>query len=307
MPSAFRQTTIRPWLDIRCRMIRAIRHFFEEAGYLEMETPIRIPAPAPETHIDCFASESWFLHASPELCMKRMLAAGYERIFQICRVLRKGERGARHLPEFTLLEWYTAGQDYRHMMAQCEALILSVAETLFAGASLNYQGRVIDLSPPWDRLTVGEAFVRHTPVTMEAALAEGRFDEWMGFSIEPNLGWERPVFLCDYPAACGSLARKSPSNPDVVERFELYIAGVELCNAFSELCDPAEQRRRFLEEQAARLRLGKTVYPMPESFLNALSAMPPATGNALGIDRLAMLLADRTTIDDVSAFVPEEA
>ena len=302
----YRQTTIRPWLDIRCRMIRAIRRFFEEAGYLEIETPIRISAPAPEAHIDTFASESWFLHASPELCMKRLLAAGYNRIFQICRVMRKGERGARHLPEFTLLEWYTADADYRHMMAQSEALIRYVAEALFGEPRLQVQGQVIDLTPPWKRLTVAEAFLRHTPVSVEKALSEGRFDEWMGLAIEPNLGRKKPVFLYDYPTACGSLARKSPTNPDVVERFELYIAGIELCNAFSELCDPIEQRHRFEQEHAIRSRLGKAPYPSPEPFLEALAHMPPATGNALGIDRLAMLFADRASIDEVTAFTPEE-
>lgn len=304
---AYRQSTIRPWLNIRSRMIRAIRRFFEEAGYLEVETPIRIPAPAPEVHIDTFASESWFLHASPELCMKRLLAAGYSRIFQICRVMRKGERGARHLPEFTLLEWYTANEDYRHMMAQTEALIRFAAEALSGEARLKYQGKTIHLDPPWERLTVAEAFFRHTPVTVEEALSTGRFDEWMGLEIEPNLGWGKPVFLCDYPTACGSLARKSPANPDVVERFELYIAGIELCNAFSELCDPIEQRQRFGQEHACRSLLGKAPYPSPEPFLEALSHMPPATGNALGIDRLAMLFADRASIDDVTAFTPEEA
>ncbi len=305
--SSYRQTTIRPWLDIRCRMIRAIRRFFEEAGYLEVETPIRIPAPAPEAHIDTFASESWFLHASPELCMKRLLAAGYDRIFQICRVMRKGERGTKHLPEFTLLEWYTAGEDYRHMMTQCEDLIRSVAMVLFGEPRLKVQGQEIDLTSPWERLTVAEAFLRYTPVSVEKALLEGRFDEWMGLSIEPNLGKGKPVFLCDYPTACGSLARKSPVDPKVVERFELYIAGIELCNAFSELCDPVEQRQRFEQEHALRCRLGKAPYPSPEPFLEALSHMPPATGNALGIDRLAMLFADRVSIDDVTAFTPEEA
>lgn len=304
--TSYRQTTIRPWLDIRSRMIRAIRGFFETSGYLEVETPIRIPAPAPEAHIDTFTSEHWFLHASPELCMKRLLAAGYSRIFQICRVMRKAERGTRHLPEFTLLEWYTAHADYRHMMDQTEALIRHTVLRLFGTPCLHYQGQTIDLDPPWERLTVAEAFFRYTPVSVEKALSEGRFDEWMGLAIEPNLGREKPVFLNEYPTACGSLARKSPTHPDVVERFELYIAGIELCNAFSELCDPVEQRQRFEKEHAIRSRLGKPPYPSPEPFLEALAHMPPATGNALGIDRLAMLVADRAVIDEVTAFTPEE-
>jgi lysyl-tRNA synthetase class 2 len=293
-------------LRLRADVLRALRAFFHRQGYLEVETPVRIPAPAPETHIDAQPSGSWYLHTSPELCMKQLLAAGYGRIYQICHCFREAERGRRHLPEMTLLEWYTARADYTHMMAQCEALLVSVTQELGIGLHLTYQGKTVDLSPPWQRLTVARAFERFAPLSMAQALRSDRFDEIMGIEIEPRLGWEQPVILYDYPAARGALARRKKDRPDLAERFELYIAGIELCNAFSELTDPQEQRQRFWADGRARRQRGKPTYPLPEPFLGAMQRMPEATGNALGVDRLMMLLADRPCIDDVVAFVPEE-
>ncbi|MDJ0888814.1 MAG: EF-P lysine aminoacylase EpmA [Desulfobacterales bacterium] len=301
----YRQQQIRGNLERRARLLAAVRAFFATAGYLEVETPVRIPTVAPEAHIDPLATDGWYLHTSPELAMKRLLAAGYPRIFQICRCFRREERGGRHLPEFTLLEWYTANKDYRHMMAQTEALVRHAVIGI-NGRELVFQGRVVDLAAPFDRMAVGEAFARWAGCTPEEALAADRFDEIVGLEIEPRLGWKRPAFLYDYPAACAALARLRPDRPAVAERFELYIGGIELCNGFSELADADEQRRRFTAERDLRRRDGRSHPPMPEPFLAALTDMPPAAGNALGIDRLAMLLADTTVIDDVSAFVPEE-
>jgi lysyl-tRNA synthetase class 2 len=181
-----------------------------------------------------------------------------------------------------------------------------VAQTSGHGGQLHFQERRIDLQGPFERLRVDDAFRMFAGGTPEAALSDGRFDEIVGCTIEPRLGWERPVFLYDYPAACAALARLKPDQPIVAERFELYIAGIELCNGFSELNDPEEQRRRFLDELQARQQAGRPSGPLPERFLAALDRMPPATGNALGVDRLMMLLADTLTIDDVTAFVPEE-
>ena len=301
-----RQATIQTNLHLRARLLAAIRTFFVGEDFLEVETPVRIPAPAPEAHIDAQASGDWFLHTSPELCMKRLLATGYKRIFQICRCFRKGERGGRHLPEMTLLEWYASGWDYLDMMQQCERLIGCLAEELEIGSRLTYRGHVIDLAPPWQRLSVSAAFRRYAALTVEQALARDCFDEVMGIDIEPQLGMDRPVFLYDYPAACGALARLKPTDSTVAERFELYIAGLELCNAFSELTDPEEQRDRFARENRTRETLGKLAYPTAERFLTALEAMPAAAGNALGLDRLAMLVADAGSIDEVVAFTPEE-
>lgn len=306
MTMTYRQTACLPNLRLRARIIRTVRQFFTEHDYLEVETPIRIPAPASEAHIDAQPSGGWFLQTSPELCMKRLLAAGYPRIFQICKCFRRNERGRRHIPELTLLEWYTTGADYKGMMTQCEVLIGAVARVAGSGDMLRYQGRRIDLTPPWPRLTVAEAFDNLSSVSVEEALKENRFDEVMGLVIEPQFGIDKPVFLYDYPAACGALARLKPEDCRLAERFELYIGGLELCNAFTELTDPTEQRLRFEEERKMRRLAGKSVYPMPEKFLSALQDMPAAAGNALGIDRLVMLFADTTEIDDVVAFTPEE-
>jgi elongation factor P--(R)-beta-lysine ligase len=292
-------------LRLRAAMIRAIRRFFLDQDFLEIETPLRIPAPAPEPHIDAIASGEWFLQTSPELCMKRLLAAGYPKIFQICRCFRAGERGDRHLPEFTMLEWYRAEADYRTLMDDCEVLITRVAGELGLSGAVSRQGRRIDLTPPWERITVREAFARYASLTIEEALRRESFDEIMVSEIEPHLGGERPVFLYEYPAALGALARVKPDDPDLAERFELYIASLEMANAFSELTDAAEQRRRFEEAARERRRNNRPAYPMPERFLEALSRMPPSAGIALGVDRLAMIFADRAGIDAVVAFPPE--
>ncbi|MCE5265617.1 MAG: EF-P lysine aminoacylase GenX [Deltaproteobacteria bacterium] len=292
-------------LLLRDRMIRAIRRFFQERDFLEVETPLRIPAPAPESHVDAVASDGWFLHTSPELCMKRLLAAGFPRIFQLCKCFRAEERGDRHLPEFTILEWYRGGTDYRTLMDDCEALVQDVAAALNLGSALPWQGREIDLKAPWERITVSEAFARYTKTTAAEALSRDRFDEILTAEIEPHLGARRPIFLYEYPAELGALARAKEGDPRVAERFELYIAGMEMANAFSELTDPGEQRRRFEAAAHDRQQTGKLPYPMPEPFLAALSQMPPSAGIALGVDRLAMLFADKRRIDEVVAFTPE--
>ena len=306
--SSFRQARIHANLRLRASAIRAARAFFDGLGFLEVETPNRIPAPAPEAHIDPQPAGDAYLHTSPELCMKRLLAAGYDQIYQLSRCHRQGERGHRHLPEFTLLEWYVARMDYTAMMAQTESLICTVAAACQPEqpTRLRYQGQTIDLTPPWQCLTVNEAFQRYAPLSMNAALAENRFDEVVAVTIEPQLGLNKPLFLCDYPIECGALAQPKAEAPHLVERFELYICGLELCNAFGELIDPGEQRRRFDAERKFRQAAGKPTAPLPEPFLEALAHMPPAAGNALGVDRLVMLLADSTDIDAVTAFIPEE-
>lgn len=301
-----RQAAIGDHLARRARIFQAVRAFFCQRDYLEVETPVRIAAPAPEAHIDAQVSGDWYLQTSPELCMKRLLASGYPRLFQICRCFRSKERGRRHLPEFSLLEWYATGCDYTKLMTETEDLIRHVAGSLDTAGAIAYQHRRIHLQKPWDRLTVAEAFVRYSDLPLEQALATGRFDEAIGLQIEPKLGLDKPVFLYDYPAACGALARKKPGKPELAERFELYIAGMELCNAFSELTDAREQRRRFEDERKFRRQMGRDPYPMPEKFLSALACLPACAGNALGLDRLVMLFCDVTDIDSVTAFTPEE-
>ncbi len=302
----YRQAQIKRNLQLRARIIQAIRTFFIDREFLEVETPIRIPAPAPEAHINAVISNDWFLQTSPELCMKQLLAAGYSRIFQICKCFRHMERGAKHLPELTMLEWYHSGCTYMNLMDDCEDLICLVARQINGNDRLCYHGRDIHLATPWTRMPVAAAFHQFASMTMEKALEKGCFDEIMVNDIEPNLGSPTPLFLYDYPASCGALARFKPQNDLLAERFELYIAGIELCNGFSELTDAVEQKARFEKEQRQRKSLGQPVYPMPQKFLNALKDMPEAGGNALGIDRLVMLFCDAVEIDEVVTFTPEE-
>ena len=290
----------------RASILQAIRDFFIAQGFFEVETPHRIPAPAPESHIDATPSGTWFLHTSPELCMKRMLAAGYEKIFQICRCWREGERGGQHIPEFTLLEWYHSGIDYRMLMEECATLIQTVASNVGFVEKIIFRNQAIDLTSPWERIPAREAFHEYSNTSMEEALKNGWFDEVMVRDIEPRLGIRKPTFIYDYPAQRGALARLKPEDKTVAERFELYVGGVELANGFSELVDPEEQRRRFEKENENRRRIGKSAYAMPERFLGELKEMPPSAGIALGIDRLVMILLDAPSIDEVVAFTPEE-
>jgi len=292
----------RQTLTERARIIQEIRNFFIHRGYLEVETPHRIPANAPEAHIDIVASGPWALHTSPELAMKRLLAAGYEQLFQLCRVWRESERGQYHLPEFTLLEWYRAGVDYHALMTECMELFF----VLVPEGKLSRQGRMIDLSMPWQQLTVSEAFSRYASMSLQSALTADRFEEVLTDEVEPHLGKHQPTFLTEYPTSLAALARAKPGEPLVAERFELYIDGLEVANAFSELTDPHEQRSRFDAAEETRRASGKTPYPLPEKFLTELITMPEAAGIALGLDRLIMLLTDSDSIDDVVAFTPDD-
>lgn len=301
-----RQSHRFPSLVRRAAIFQAVRDFFTGQGFLEVDTPIRIPAPAPEPFIEAVTSGEWYLQTSPELCMKRLLAAGYPKLFQICKCFRARERGKRHLEEFTMLEWYAANAGCDDLMHHCEQLFQAVSSRLETGTDLLYQGRRIDLSPPWKRLSVETAFARYAPMTLAEALARDAFDEMIAFEIEPHLGLDKPIFLYDYPAAACPLAAPRPGQPHLAQRFELYVAGLELCNGFFELTDPEEQRKRFSEEINRRNQTGEAITPMPEKFLADLRHMPESAGNALGLDRLVMLFADAAAIDAVVAFTPEE-
>ncbi len=291
---------------LRARIIQAIRQYFIGHAFLEVDTPVRIPAPAPEAHIDAQESGEWFLQTSPELCMKILLASDYPRIFQICKCFRQKERGDLHIPELTLLEWYCPGNTYLEVMGQCEDLIQSVALAAGFNDIIPFQNQKIELKKPWDRMSVADAFKKYAPLPVEEAISTGRFDEIVGCDIEPHLGLEKPLFLFDFPSSKAALSRLKPGSPQIAERFELYMGGIELCNAFTELNDPKEQRSRFEKEIGCRQTAGKRITPMPEKFLRTLEFMPQAAGNALGVDRLVMLFADTKKIDDVVAFTPEE-
>ncbi len=292
-------------LALRSKLIQIVRDFFTGLDFLEIDTPVRIPAPAPEPYIMAHPAGDWYLQTSPELCMKRMLAAGFPKIFQICKCFRKEERGARHLEEFTMLEWYQTDATYHDLMAHCEHLFQFIQAALPIDNGIRYKNHRIDITPPWERLSVSDAFGRHCSLTMDQAIQADKFDEMIAFEIEPNLGLHKPVFLYDYPAAACSLAAPRADRPHLAQRFELYVAGLELCNGFTEQTNPDDQRRLFDEELARRRAGGQDVTPMPERFLHDLHRMPPAAGNALGLDRLVMLFAEADHIDDVVAFPPE--
>ena len=288
-------------LEIRARVLRQLRAFFDARGFVEVETPVRIAAPAPEPHIDCPAAiarpdaaaleRSTFLRASPELQMKKLLAAGMDRIYQIGPCFREGERGRRHSPEFTMLEWYRASADYLDILSDMEALL---AETFGLKGSKGHKG---SNGLKGERITVREAYLRWALWDPFATWDADRFDFDMATKIEPNLP-KGVVFLMDYPPQAASLAKL---RGDVAERWELYVDGMELANAFTELTDPVEQRRRFEEARAERRRLDEADYPLDEEFLDALSRMPPAGGVALGVDRLVMLVCGMDDIATVRA------
>lgn len=281
------------------------RDFFRSMDFFEVETPLRCPSIIPEAHIDPVRSQGAYLQASPELCMKRLLARGADKIFQICKCFRQGERGPRHLPELTLLEWYAAHKTYEDLMDQCQGLLRHIAQGLGTPGRLVYQGASLDLAGAFDRVSVAGAFERFSDISLDEALESGRFDEIISFDIEPHLGATRPCFLYDYPISMASLSAVHPEKPDTAQRFEMYVAGIELANGFTELTDPELQRKRFETENELRVSQGKTKLPVPEKFLSDLALMPPAAGIALGMDRLAMLFCDAPDIEQVVAFPPE--
>lgn len=295
----------------RSMLLHAIRCFFLDRGYLEVDTPIRLPVLIPEVNILPFTSEGWYLQTSPELCMKRLLARGCEKIFQICHCFRKEELGRYHQTEFCMLEWYQAGWDYMDLMTECEAMIRHIClslesfDGLLSATLLQREGQTIRLASPWQRLTVEEAFERYSPVNLWEALEQGRFDELLVETVEPRLGWQMPVFLYDYPSPLASLAKKKQDRPDLAERFELYIGGLELANGFSELTDGEEQRRRFVME-SEKCEQQATTPVLPEKFLDDLEVLGEAAGIALGVDRLLLLLLGNEHLDEVLPFPTSE-
>lgn len=293
-------------LPRRAAMVRALRAALDEGGFVEVETPVRIPAPANEPHIRPPASGRAFLRASPELQMKRLLAAGLGRLYQIGPCFREGERGDRHAPEFTMLEWYRAPGGWEDVLRDGERLVLAAAAALHgAGAArVPFRGGSLDLAAPWERVPVREAYRRWAGWDPVEAWDAERFDLDMALKVEPALPRDRAVVLVGYPAQAASLARLSPDDPRVAERWELYLGGMEIANAFGELADPAEQRRRFEAARDEKIACGETPMPLDEDFLADLARMPPAGGAALGVDRLAMVLLDAPDIDSVRAFLP---
>jgi lysyl-tRNA synthetase class 2 len=305
-----------------------IRAALDREGFVEVETPNLVPSPGTDVYLEAFESSfsgmgsapaaGLFLHTSPEFFMKELLVGGLVRIYQICKAYRNGELTPSHNPEFTILEFYRAYTDFVAIMDDVEMLV----RTVLGASELHFQGDTIDLEGAFERQTVAEVFAATCGLDIlaldsadelrDAAEAVGLgplsaggswadlFHQLLVTHVEPKLGFERPVFVTHYPRSLAVLSRGCDDDPRVAERFELYIAGVELCNGFTELNDPVEQRARFEEDQDERRRLELPLYPMPERFLASLEAgMPPAAGVAVGLDRLLMLALDKSEIGDV--------
>nr|CAD6438205.1 EF-P lysine aminoacylase GenX [Rhizobium sp. Q54] len=333
----------RPLLMARNRIRSRLRRHFDEQDFVEVDPAALQISPGNETHLHAFETQALttdgrpsplFLHTSPEFACKKLLAAGEPRLYSFSHVYRNRERGPLHHPEFTMLEWYRAGTDYRMLMKDCSEILALAAEAAQTNR-LSYRGATIDPFAEPEIVTLADAFDRFAGIDLLASISSDgetdrellaaelghsgiRFaddDSWADLfsrvlveKIEPNLGRDRATILCEYPVAEAALARPSPRDPRVAERFELYACGVELANAFGELTDPAEQRRRFEHEMAEKARIYGDSYPIDEDFLSALEIIPEASGAALGFDRLVMLATGASRIDLVMwAPVAEQA
>jgi lysyl-tRNA synthetase class 2 len=294
-------------LALRARVLREVRSYFDHEGFLEVETPLVVPSPGLDPHLFAVQVSSpgpeRFLITSPEYQMKRLLVGGLDRIYQVCRCFRNDEQGALHEPEFTMLEWYRAYAGVEDVMRDTEQLVAQVATRIHGRPVVFHGEREIDVTPPWPRVTVREACQWFAGVEMESLLSdEDLFFRALVETIEPALESIGAVHLCEYPLQLASLARPKPSDPSVAERFEAYLAGIELCNGFGELTCPDEQRKRLEIDQVTRETRGLPVYPIDQRFVAALEeGMPPSGGNALGLDRLVMLIAGAEHIEEVLA------
>lgn len=330
--AAGRHRDKRPFLQARRAITRALRDWFEERGYVEVETGILQVSPGNETHLHAPAVDvnssageksRRYLRTSPEFACKKLLAAGEEKIFEFARVFRDRERGMIHLPEFTMVEWYRANVGYKVIMAESAKLVAVAARASGIGG-FTFRGKAADPFAEPEMLTVADAFQRFAGMDVLGTIRDGKSnrdaiardaeklvrvtddDTWSDiFSkvlvehIEPNLGQGRLTLLCEYPVPEAALARVCADDPRVAERFELYACGVELANGFGELTDADEQRRRFVAAMDEKERRYGERYPLDEEFLSAVAQMPPASGVAMGFDRLVMLATGATRIDQV--------
>lgn len=323
-------------LEQRGAVVRAIRSFFDGKNFQEVQTPALQISPGLEPHLQAFAtqlldpngnrSELRYLHTSPEFAMKKLLAAGMERIYQISQVYRNREKSRTHHPEFSMLEWYRAGEPYTVLMDDCENLLRACTAAANTHKPLTWQGVSSDPFQPFERLSVQEAFLRYAETDLLATIVDplkpspeglraacGKLgissasdDTWEDLffrifleKIEPKLGIGRPTILYDYPISMAALSRPKKEAPHLAERFEVYVCGLELANAFGELTDPIAQRKRFESDMEKKQNLYGERYPIDEDFLAALEFMPESSGIALGVDRLAMLITGAEDIEQV--------
>lgn len=321
----------KPYLLSRMKLMQSLRAFFDAQGFWDVETPILQVSPVMDVHIHAFRTDvlgpdllkerELYLHTSPEFAMKKLMVAGVANLYQICHVFRNGESTRLHSPEFTMIEWYRAEAGYEDIMEDCVGLLRHCAAALGI-ETYRFRGESCDPFATWEKISIAQAFEDYANIDLavyledkdgfaKAIAAQGirvadddRWDDLffrvMGEKIEPFLGMKVPCIIYDYPAAMASLSRRKPSDPRFAERFELYVCGVELANAFGELTDAQEQRTRFHEEMALKNKIYGESYPVDEEFLKALEyGLPESGGIALGVDRLAMLATNADAIDQV--------
>lgn len=290
---------IKARLHMRAGLFSAVRDYFNRHGFLEVETPVLIKAPAPEEFIEAPPAGDKFLRTSPELQMKQILSAGYEKIYELGPCFRQGEFGRRHREEFTMLEWYEVGKDSDYLIGFTHEMLKAAAPE----PVVEYSGHRIDLSLQPEIISVDEAYEKYCGKTPDQALTDGDFDELMVTRVEPQLGLNRATFLTGYPVERAALAKIGENGRAM--RWELYLGGLEIANAYTELTDPVEQRKRFEEAKAARSESGGIPYPEPDEFYKALDhGLPPSTGCALGFDRLVMVFTNAEDINQVRFNLP---
>ncbi len=317
------------FLQVRARALAALRAFFADRDFVEVETPLLVPSPGLEIHLDAVAAGGGFLITSPEYQMKRLLAGGFERIYQVCKCFRGNERGPHHAGEFTMVEWYRAFAELDDIVRDTERLVAYVIESVTGSMTARLGDREIDVTPPWPRMSVREVMRRWASIELagdESAAALVAKVRAIGIELADETAWDdaffaaflarvepaiaaldRPLILEDWPAPLAALARRRADDPRIALRFEAYVGGLELGNAFGELTDPVEQRARFEEELRTRAARGRAQYPIDEKLLAALAeGLPPSAGIALGFDRLVMLATGASSIDQVLTFTAAE-
>lgn len=326
---------LRQRMILRAQITKAIRNFFWQEKFLEVETPQLVPLPSMEPYLEVFETTllderrnnyQGFLTSSPEFAMKKLLAGGFENLFQVCKSFRNQEGWSeRHNPEFTILEWYRINSDYTELMTDCENLFQYIANTVFQTTTITFRGHTFDLSQPWERLSVPDAFAKYADIDLETLLSAEKLLHTAakkGYTISPETTWEeafnqiflneiephlgtgpQPTILYDYPAEMAALSRKKEADPRLAERFEFYFAGLEMGNAFSELTDWQEQQRRLEADRAEKQRIGRTLFDIDQDFIEALKmGIPDCAGIAVGVDRVCMVFLNADTIQDVLFF-----